>query len=359
MSFDYLHKKMKNVISQGILDDKYRDALHVDWHILRACNNRCSYCYDAIKPKSENYSWDDMRDTASALLALNRPYYSIRLVGGEPTIHPHLIDLVNYFFNSDKNVGMLIITNGSRHPAYFEQLLENVAPGAMDIHISIHLEKARSEHIIEVIKAITSCGQHVTVRFMADLDYIEKGVSFHNDLVRLRKEVPFATRLRALRQPPDFIELDSRYEPEDLIWMEDADRAFVEAEKEGPVDLPLPAWGTPQHRFLDFQDMPLEHNNAMRAGLTNFLDFYCCAGTNLIRIKLDYRWSGAVCPAAKMSLLPIYSDPNFPKKAGEILKCPFNNCGCDANYVLPKFRNLDEAEEYLAQYRLRFNDNLR
>lgn len=83
----------------------------VVWNITRTCNLRCVHCYsDSMANKYPGeLDWDQMQSVVSDLAAYKIP--SLLLSGGEPTIHPRFLDLVQ--LASGSGLKLTISTNGT------------------------------------------------------------------------------------------------------------------------------------------------------------------------------------------------------------------------------------------------------
>jgi len=88
------------------------------------CNLRCTYC-DTVYAysKGESYSLAELIDK---ILSYNLNI--IHLTGGEPLIHPNLIDLIDFLLENNKTV--LIETNGSKN---IKQYLKNNVHLMLDV----------------------------------------------------------------------------------------------------------------------------------------------------------------------------------------------------------------------------------
>jgi len=84
-----------------------RDTPHVTIEPNTTCNIRCAYCYcvedEAIKTLSEVKAEIDL---ACSLRNLD----AISLLGGEPTLHPDIVEIVRYV--KSKGLGCMVLTNG-------------------------------------------------------------------------------------------------------------------------------------------------------------------------------------------------------------------------------------------------------
>lgn len=327
------------IARQGMLDLSASGLLQIDWKILSACNYRCSYCFDQNKPAHEDICLENIFKTAQKILDLKRMCYNFRFVGGEPSLFGHLQQLIEYIHDKEANVFFEIISNGSQPRSYFRRLFANLPDYVCRVHISVHLEYAQKFHIARIIETIVSLRQHALARVMFHPLLREKSIDFAGFLLRLSEQVPFEIRINALRQPPDFINFDSRYTSSDFAAM---NRLDDDAPPVRRADRYLPLFYNE-----DAVAYHLPHSHAYRNGLCNFKDFTCMAGTNTMHIDTDLHWRPATCFLFAQSHLPFYAD-------GENLhptmtRCAYAQCGCDANYIIPKFQNPTDALRYQAQ----------
>lgn len=324
---------------QGLLDLSGSSLLQIDWKILSACNYRCSYCFDQNKPAHEDICLANIFKTAQKILDLKRPRCHFRFVGGEPSLFTPLQPLMEYIQDKDANVFFEIISNGSQPASYFDSLFANLPDYVCRVHISVHLEYAQKAHIGRVLEKIASLHQHALARVMFHPLLKTHSIEFTNFLLQLAKQIPFEIRINALRQPPDFINFDSRYARSDFVVMNRLDDDVHAIRQEGR-DL---------SRFYDDHVgvYHLPHSRAYRNGLCAFKDFTCLAGLNTIHIEPDLHWRPATCFLFAKSVRPLYADgENLYQTAKE---CAYAQCGCDANYIIPKFHNPDAALCYQAQ----------
>lgn len=99
--------------------------------INRGCNNKCCWCY-AQNAVNDLMSFGDMRKCVNNLIDLG--IRNIILIGGEPTIYPHIIETIKYIH--DFGIKVMIVSNGRRFSDYsFAQ--KCVESGISGIDISI------------------------------------------------------------------------------------------------------------------------------------------------------------------------------------------------------------------------------
>ena len=103
-----------------------------DWleiNLIEKCNARCPWCIerDGLHPK-EKATWNEIADAA-----IKTGKKNIILLGGEPTLYPHIQQIISYLHHNDRNVYMT--TNGSKIDPYF---IRNYLNHLTGVNISIH-----------------------------------------------------------------------------------------------------------------------------------------------------------------------------------------------------------------------------
>ena len=94
--------------------------LTMEIEFSRNCNFRCPYCYVPDRaPLKNQLSRDEIRDVI--LQAKDMGARRIIILGGEPTIYPHILEMIRFIRSEDLEVEMF--TNGSRVTADFARRL--------------------------------------------------------------------------------------------------------------------------------------------------------------------------------------------------------------------------------------------
>lgn len=108
----------------------------VSWNINTACNYRCSYCTQRFKDDRGRWS----RDTPRFLEAFARlpGRWEIKISGGEPFVHPTLLDIVRGLARIGHRVS--IVTNFSASRDKLEAFVEAAGGRAGVLSCSLHLE---------------------------------------------------------------------------------------------------------------------------------------------------------------------------------------------------------------------------
>ena len=117
--------------------------LLVSWDVTSNCNFRCSYCFHAGKEYKKDFCTLEQAESAIKHLAsANPPKYQVNLLGGEPTTHPHLAEIIMLLcqYIGDRLENLKIITNGSFTESQMKTILKAGEQVNVCLHISVHLE---------------------------------------------------------------------------------------------------------------------------------------------------------------------------------------------------------------------------
>lgn len=101
-----------NVTETSFLN-QVRSINSVDWFITNRCNDVCKFCY-APPFKEHQYQLEHYKQIARRIKQLNFEW--VTLCGGEPTMHPHIVEIVQYlkelglkvtFYSNGININVL------------------------------------------------------------------------------------------------------------------------------------------------------------------------------------------------------------------------------------------------------------
>lgn len=124
-----------------------KDITDIDINLGTACNNNCKFCMSQDPSrKSKFVDYDTLRK--DVLTAALENYSKITFLGGEPTIHPKIIELVN-LASKNKFKDLHIVSNGRRY-SDMQFLTKLVDAGANRFSISVH------SHLKEVEDYLTN-----------------------------------------------------------------------------------------------------------------------------------------------------------------------------------------------------------
>jgi len=349
---------ISKILKHGSSHAFYRRQLHVDWNITNMCNYRCSYCFshDRKIDKRKFTSFEDLKTAVDHLASLNRPTYKFTLSGGEPTIHPHFFDLIEYLHHklAEKLNYILIITNGSRQGELYEKLAMLGNDVNINMLISLHTEHVDMGHIFELIKKVSS---RITLTFnlMFNHERREQTKQIHKQLIAIRKNFPFNTNIALLRIPPHYDIIDPAYSQEDFMWREKAMAQMNAVDKESGLKAAQKN-RLEEEIFIDrlrdgqfiHEIMPYaERDNFLKNGLLNFQGMKCVAGAAAVAIRPDGGIKGTQCSMTQVEHNIFKENPFEQPSFVRLIECGLKNCGCSANDSIPKFADLGEAEHFM------------
>ena len=124
-----------------LLDDGYR--FHVQFHITNQCNLRCKHCYEGCVSKRVEWDYEEFVATIDKLWSCFHKWNvlgEISLIGGEPTMHPRFLDMVEYLHSRGDVHGISVLTNGIRIDKQFVDVAK-----ANNCHIQVSIDGATAE----------------------------------------------------------------------------------------------------------------------------------------------------------------------------------------------------------------------
>jgi uncharacterized radical SAM superfamily Fe-S cluster-containing enzyme len=154
--------------------------------ITANCNLECPMCFASSAPGLKHLSYDDCLRAIDHLVAAEGQPELLQLSGGEPTIHPRFLDILDYACGQPIDM-VMINTNGVRL-ARDRKFLERVAEYRKRAEVYLQFDgfddgiyqSLRGEPLLETkLECIEACGElGVNVTLVATL---QVGVNFRND----------------------------------------------------------------------------------------------------------------------------------------------------------------------------------
>ena len=284
----------------------HQNKIKVEWNLGKRCNYDCAYCPAEIHDNSSPHTdIEILKSTVDRLIALGD--VRISFTGGEPTVHPHIEELINYC----KHVGVgwvSVTTNGTRKPEWYI----NQKPDHWVF--SLHFTEGEWHRVLNTIKSVHLL-KHLTpvmVNIMAHHEHM----SAAKEAAIFLKESSVSYAVRRIRWTDGDRDLfdDMRYHPDDLQWIKD-NSATVDA-----------------NCVIDGKTL-LHANDVIKLHLNKFKDWKCYAGIESLMINWDGEVHRATCRVGG-SLGNIYSGSfSIPK---EPIICDRNFCTCAADIPLTK-----------------------
>uniref|UniRef100_UPI003F4B2DA6 radical SAM protein n=1 Tax=Brachyspira catarrhinii TaxID=2528966 RepID=UPI003F4B2DA6 len=344
---------MKDIISSGIEDTS---ELVVHWVILDGCNYKCSYCFGQEEINiNKIVPLYKLKHAVNEIFKIDKNKYMFGLLGGEVTYYPHLFELIEYIYSFNRNVSISLLTNGSKDIEYFKKLIPYMNKNFI-FTISIHLEYANLDHIKKLIILFSKNNIEINIKLMLNPDYEEKYKYFFNELILLKKEYNFYLYLSELREAPNFIERDSRYNKEFYDWLNSA-RNLSDDKKDKQIDtFKLNNSYTIYNNGI-MEKIDINNDFAFFNNLKNFENFYCCGGINLISILSNGSYKGGVCGEFPI-IGNIYEEEINLYELTNYVRCHIKKCGCYTNDYNIKYIKLENANKKVLDYRKKHSNLL-
>lgn len=345
------------IIRQGAYESLYDLPLHVQWSLTHMCNYRCSYCNYGARgavDRLQFHPFHKMVNAVENLAALNRPSYEFAILGGEPTIYPHMPELLYHIDSrlAGRVSRITVVTNGSRDPEYFNQFAELARRVYLQIMLSIHTEQVNPRHLYRLAREIDPAIElnYLLMLNPAKLEFCQE---IYSALCELRREKAFELTLQTVYEGPEFVKPDSRYPPGIEEWQntrqqmfnEIARKSSAQAECQRPPSF-SPFWEVEQSgRTACYSRCSRAVN--FQKGWLNLRDIYCVTGAHILSIHADGSLWRSACNLPPLRLNAYDRDCFKNADFMEIARCPHEACVCSDNDVAMKFADYAEAERFL------------
>jgi MoaA/NifB/PqqE/SkfB family radical SAM enzyme len=345
------------IVATGDFMSERRDVLSILWAITKGCNYRCSYCVYTRELKHTQFSSrDDLLGAAQTIARMGRPGYQLTLYGGEPTQHPHFLDLLEYLPASASPISLRMYTNGSRSTRFFDKVMFVTHNIYFGVIFSFHPEYTKFEQFIRNVELTACGGMSVGISFMFVPAFREQSRRHMEEFLALRSKVPFFVSINYPYTPSG--EMGGGCSVEDFAWINESRQAFDQLGMPDHLRTPFytrlmskialercgkRVWLEPQDSLLSLAEMRTP----------SYKDYFCCGGTNVLFIEEDGAVRGGVCDASP-PMGNIFRDSEIAfVQSMRPVRCSQATCASIENIPLPKFRSKSEAEACTTDFRSR------
>jgi MoaA/NifB/PqqE/SkfB family radical SAM enzyme len=309
------------------ISNNFPDSMFITWEIMNTCNYRCSYCSPELHSgKGAMPSYETALDFFKYIdTNVNFNQKLLSLTGGEPTLWPKLSEFLS---NLPKTYMVEIVTNGSRTIRWWKELFEK-NKNIDRISLSVHLEFADKDHIIEVCKTIhNEC--ILTVMILFNIDFLEKATDIAESLKELNLNV-------SMRFKPIVLKQQQRSNSNYLDQHREVIKSLNYNKSKSKKKLPVAS------DFIVNGEVKTIHwaNDLIAANEHSFVGMFCEAGKKRLYIDHTGKIYGATCLTARKNV--IGSIDNYLKVVWPNgLICDSNLCPCIPDIRIPKWR-INEA----------------
>ncbi|MGM0520209.1 MAG: radical SAM protein, partial [Campylobacterota bacterium] len=134
-----------------------KNTMIINWILTRKCNYSCTYC-GSYQNTQEFEPFDKIKKAILQIKMLNKKHYRFTLSGGEPTLHPQYIKIVESIYKELGNTAYInTITNLSRSKTFYEKLINrlHVYRKNLVFDTSYHFEFANFDQFITNCKLLS------------------------------------------------------------------------------------------------------------------------------------------------------------------------------------------------------------
>ena len=293
----------------------HQDCIKVEWNLGKRCNLDCAYCPAEIHDMtSPHLDWHSITKVIDTLCDIGKPI-RLSLTGGEPTVNPYIIDLLEYAKEQNNIEWVNMTTNGLRKPEWYADLpIDHIV-------FSLHFDNEHWSKAYENICKFTmeTEAAHTPIMYQVNL------MAHHNHTDKVKvvaknlddQLIRYVVRRIRWTEKHDWFD-DMRYTPQDLEWILDRDSTA------------LPNCLVDDTTYLHANDI-IKHKTNRFKGWT------CYAGLESLMVNWDGEVHRATCRVGG-SLGNIYED-TFESPYQPII-CTREYCTCAADIPLTKFDEL-------------------
>lgn len=145
-------------------------------YLTLECNLKCSYCVNQANSKESKINQYKILPGEKWIKAINRARRPIVFTGGEPTLHPDFIEIIN---NINKSIPILVYTNFLWEKKFLKKFLKQIKRPVKFLG-SYHPSGGKPEIILEVIETLKQKnmfdGMLHSVGTKNQLEFLEKEV---------------------------------------------------------------------------------------------------------------------------------------------------------------------------------------
>jgi organic radical activating enzyme len=314
----------------------------LNWMLHDKCTYDCSYCPPSNKAGQDSWLSIDFSkqfiDNLENWLALqgNTQNVVVSFTGGEPTVWPKFIELVDYI--RSKNWFVTMTTNGSRSLAWWKENQEKF----YKINFSYHSEFADNTDFLEKIKYIANLKspRHFFTSVMMNPKKWDQCTDMIESLLVSSPLVPFDIRplqqnfgLQPLNIEPYTEEQDQymlKIDSHIKIWINENRHLFAHTEVANE-----PINGS--SAVYEDRTEKLNPNEIILKNRANFKNWTCNIGIEQIFVNsLGKIWGGTCLQGSPIGKIQEPHKINWP--TGPTI-CKSSWCGCYTDIVVSKWKN--------------------
>lgn len=302
---------MKKIKSSGWKD---YDEVTFSWELTDECQYRCSYCYvrDILKKQLDPGDERLYEGVLKQLKLKSAPQFRMEILGGEPTTHPHFLNVIHDLESNIKCKYLSVNTNFVKPLEFFSQFC-NDRYKKLEFSISVHIEYV-SKRLDEFIDKIISFSSMNNIRSFVNMN-LHKDAKFIPDyekLVNVLTDNNIAIGANYLFSTNHYNSEYTQEFYEDMI-----SKVITPTKYKTRTDIYIDYEKYP-YMFDDGTEVHVDLHEINKNGLKSFKGFNC-------RPKLWYIHKSGICEnACTGETLDM-----FFKNVNKCVECPCDSCSCD------------------------------
>ena len=280
---------------------------HVTWECTNVCNFSCSYCWPDLH--SGTHRWPNEEKTSKLVNYLknfsDNKIITLDIMGGEPTLWPHLEDFCN-------NVGsfckVYFSTNGSRTARYWN----NFNAPLNELYFSFHPEQSDPEIFLKNVE-ITSKKYHVSVYILLHPLYRDICTDLYDKLYE--SDYPIRAGIKKINGLP------MKYSQEEINYM--VDKKFDRWQTKNDISFKV---------YRNGREISLD--KFTKLGHNRFKGWTCTFTQNYRYIKYDGTIYGAACSRAGQSPFGNVFEDEIKQEPITSVVCDRDSCNCKTDIIM-------------------------
>ena len=307
------------------------DQKFIEWKIHNVCNHDCSFCGARHKDGSQRwFSLEKYKEYTDKLVAAcgDSPFW-IQITGGEPTLFPELLPLLEYM--KSKGARLSMISNGTRTIRWWKELQE--AKLLDYLFLTYHSEQTDDyQHIAEIINLFNDDPIEVICLVTHSLNSLDK--AFEASEYIIENTGALITLKSMVYGDFDIYEC---YTADELAKLKRNNWVYGKL-RDKKVLSTIPEQYKIDHTLkIDYIDKNkqisanIDPQLLMKMQQNKFLDWDCNIGSHNMRIDHDVIYRG-VCQVGGERHL---NDSNIGFTS-DYVKCTSNQCFCGTDMIATK-----------------------
>jgi MoaA/NifB/PqqE/SkfB family radical SAM enzyme len=150
-------------------DEEDKEPVNFSWELTYYCQYRCTYCYafEQLTKKPDPKLLKAYPIILKKLKLRSIPKFNIELLGGEPTTHPNIFEIIEELNKNEKCKSIELVTNIAK-PVSFYKKFDDEKYNKLIISASYHNEYDKNDRYL---KKCIELNKFKNVRFFSNINF--------------------------------------------------------------------------------------------------------------------------------------------------------------------------------------------